>query len=230
MQTKPIIILGMHRSGTSCLAGSLQRLGLYFGDVNIRAEHNPFGNRENREIMLFHDELLNDNKGSWENPPDTVIWSKKHKDICNKIITSYPSKKTWGFKDPRTILAVEGWLEILPLSLFVGTFRHPYSVANSLHRRNQFDFEKGISLWVKYNRALLEFRKNHQFQIICFDLSESSYLQKLSQISESLGLGSPNESNQFFSDNLRSSRNTDLNNLTEEASEIYTELLKLSKC
>jgi len=29
----PILILGMHRSGTSCLAGCLEEAGLYLGDV-----------------------------------------------------------------------------------------------------------------------------------------------------------------------------------------------------
>jgi len=42
-----VAILGMHRSGTSCLAGSLQELGLYLGEVYDQNPHNPRGNREN---------------------------------------------------------------------------------------------------------------------------------------------------------------------------------------
>jgi len=44
----PILILGMHRSGTSCLAGCLEEAGLYLGDVNLKAGFNKKGNRENR--------------------------------------------------------------------------------------------------------------------------------------------------------------------------------------
>jgi len=44
---RPMLILGMHRSGTSCLAGCLQAAGLISGEVNIQAMYNAKGNREN---------------------------------------------------------------------------------------------------------------------------------------------------------------------------------------
>ena len=48
--TQPIVILGMHRSGTSCLAGCLEELGLHLGTVITSAPHNKKGNRENPEL------------------------------------------------------------------------------------------------------------------------------------------------------------------------------------
>ena len=41
-----VVILGMHRSGTSCLTGSLQDKGLYLGQVSQRGTFNKKGNRE----------------------------------------------------------------------------------------------------------------------------------------------------------------------------------------
>ncbi|WP_173204579.1 hypothetical protein [Sphingopyxis sp. BSNA05] len=35
-----VLILGMHRSGTSCLAGALERCGLHLGDVRRTGTHN----------------------------------------------------------------------------------------------------------------------------------------------------------------------------------------------
>lgn len=51
-----VLILGMHRSGTSCLAGSLQEAGLYLGEVNTAAPHNAKGNRESRDCKFSCDE------------------------------------------------------------------------------------------------------------------------------------------------------------------------------
>ena len=45
--TAPVAIVGMHRSGTSCLAGCLEDLGLTLGKVNRAAPHNLKGNNEN---------------------------------------------------------------------------------------------------------------------------------------------------------------------------------------
>ena len=66
---RSVVILGMHRSGTSVLAGSLQEAGLVLGDVVTQAPHNKKGNRENRAIMFMQEDLLQSNGGSWDNPP-----------------------------------------------------------------------------------------------------------------------------------------------------------------
>ena len=45
-----VCVLGMHRSGTSCLAGSLEQQGLFLGETNTRG---PFNLRGNRESFLW---------------------------------------------------------------------------------------------------------------------------------------------------------------------------------
>ena len=81
--------------------------------------------------------------------------SKKLKNNINEL-TSLPSIAS-GFKDPRLILCYESWKKYLPSDLvIVGIFRDPLKVAESLKTRNQFDYEKSLSLWQKYNTVLLE--------------------------------------------------------------------------
>ena len=46
-----VIILGMHRSGTSCLTGCLKEYGLHLGDVSESNKHNKKGNQENKEVF-----------------------------------------------------------------------------------------------------------------------------------------------------------------------------------
>ena len=111
---KVIMVLGMHRSGTSCLIGSLQHAGLHLGKHNTYNDHNLKGNRENNDIVALHEELLKDNGGSWKQPPPVTRWSEKHFKKAEKIIASYRHHTAWGFKDPRTLLVLDGWKQLIP--------------------------------------------------------------------------------------------------------------------
>ena len=108
-----ICILGMHRSGTSCLMGSLQKAGLYLGKVSTWDLHNKQGNREHPDIFELHEDLLASNGGSWNNPPERVIWSEHHLDWGRRIIAGFSRSGNWGFKDPRTLLTLDGWKSLL---------------------------------------------------------------------------------------------------------------------
>jgi hypothetical protein len=107
--TQAVLILGMHRSGTSCLTGSLQEAGLYLGAINESAPNNAKGNRENLAIMDLQNEVLAASGGAWDRPPDAVVWSAEHKARRDALIATYPADRIWGFKDPRTLLTLEGW-------------------------------------------------------------------------------------------------------------------------
>lgn len=174
-----ICVLGMHRSGTSCLAGTLEEAGIYLGDVSRRNRHNPKGNRENSRIIALHDDLLAQCDGSWDRPPQHVRWSEHHRRICNEIIQGYAGVRRWGFKDPRTLLTLPGWLELLPRMRLVGIFRHPRLVAVSLQKRNGFTIEQGLQLWTHYNERLMEYHEQYRFPLISFDLPTEEFRNHL---------------------------------------------------
>ena len=67
-----ICILGMHRSGTSSLAGCLQEAMLGLGDVVESAPHNLKGNRENLAIRGLNDDFLAYSNGAWDRPPERL--------------------------------------------------------------------------------------------------------------------------------------------------------------
>jgi hypothetical protein len=79
LASQAVLILGMHRSGASCLAGSLQEAGLYLGEVKTAAPHNAKGNRESRAIMALQDDLLRANGGDWDTPPEQVVWQPEYR-------------------------------------------------------------------------------------------------------------------------------------------------------
>lgn len=67
--SRVVAILGMHRSGTSLLAGTLQECGLDLGAVSTAAAANEKGNRESWLLMALHEDLLRQAGGAWDRPP-----------------------------------------------------------------------------------------------------------------------------------------------------------------
>ena len=63
-----ICVLGMHRSGTSCLTGILQNFGVELGEVFTENPHNKRGNRENSRIVFLNEALLTYNDAAWNKP------------------------------------------------------------------------------------------------------------------------------------------------------------------
>ena len=83
----------MHRSGTSCLAGSLQESDVYFGDVSLENKYNKKGNRENIKIMNLNEKILSHNNGSWDEPPIEMKWTDDHELEGISIIKYFESNR-----------------------------------------------------------------------------------------------------------------------------------------
>lgn len=223
LRQRTVIILGMHRSGTSMLTGSLQQAGLTLGDVVTEAPHNVKGNRENRAIMLMQEDLLKCNGGSWDRPPGVVEWESLHLAVRDLFISRFRDEKLWGFKDPRTLLTLDGWLEALPEAEFVGIFRHPSLVARSLNRRNHLPIERGLGLWQVYNERLLQLHRQRAFPLMEFDDDASAVREHLRRVIRQLNLPLAHQASTFFEEGLRS-KMTETMALPAETSRLYEEL------
>lgn len=207
---KATLILGMHRSGTSCLTGSLQQMGLFLGEVYTENPFNRKGNRENGRIMNLNNALLERNGGSWCSTPTTIGWDESHaleRDAIIHDMAEASGGSVWGFKDPRCLFTFPFWAEGLDGFQLVGTFRHPVSVAQSLYFRNQIPLDEGLALWCAYNERLLELLQRYRFPLVSFDVEADQYLASVERVAVYLGLtGSPNEDQTFFEESLRKQR------------------------
>lgn len=198
----------MHRSGTSCLAGSLQQRGLHLGEVYESRPHNRKGNRENQRIMDTNNAVLACSQGSWDDPPAQLRWDRECALAGQSIVDELASGsngRPWGFKDPRTLLTLPFWLERMPRPKLVGTYRHPASVARSLTARNRrMSLDDGLQLWMEYNRRLLALHAADPFPVVCFDGVGEDYVRAVDRVASRLGLdGRPGGAAEFFEDELR---------------------------
>ncbi len=225
-----VCILGMHRSGTSALAGSLECHGLYLGDVIRWALHNPRGNNELEAVRTLHDDVLRDSGGSWNAPPPRVVWKPERKEALHRIVESFSGRPIWGFKDPRTLLTFEGWLEELPDMKFVGTFRHPRAVVDSIvARQPHYDEAGAVDLWCRYNQTLLDILRNTGAGVVCFDRPEQAFLDRVTQMARVLGLSEDVDGETFYDPELRHWQRDDWAGLPPAAKHLYEDLLALDR-
>jgi hypothetical protein len=162
VQRRPIVlVLGMHRSGTSLCSHILSALGVDMAD-EIRADAwNVRGHWERWEIVEFHDRILNlFDRSYWGNFHDfalPVAWwaDPRVADTKREIVAFLKSRMGggyFGFKDPRTVRLMPVWHQIFnELKLapkLVLCLRNPAQIGRSLSARDGLDSEAGEYRWL----------------------------------------------------------------------------------
>ncbi|MFT5794979.1 MAG: hypothetical protein ACI9OF_003040, partial [Saprospiraceae bacterium] len=159
-----LLILGMHRSGTSALAGALHTAGWFFGEQLLpsTADFNPKGFFEDQRIVTIHDALLASLGLRWYNchllPPDwmaSVGAGLARQQLSALLSAEFLSRPRWAVKDPRLSVFLPLWTAVLdeldvPFQCLV-LLRHPAEVAASLARRNQFAQDLAYLNWLTYS-------------------------------------------------------------------------------
>ncbi|MGA8057228.1 MAG: hypothetical protein WB999_03240, partial [Candidatus Binataceae bacterium] len=157
-----ILVLGMHRSGTSATAGWLKTLGVNLGPYLMAEDPTqPKGYFEHAEIVGIHDELMAVFGSSWDDPrPLPEGWEYDHRvrffraQLMEIIRRDFMTAPLWGAKDPRLCRLLPVWLGMLdelgvPVRA-ICVLRHPAEVAESLALRNGFSADKSGLLWLRY--------------------------------------------------------------------------------
>ncbi len=224
-----ICIVGMHRSGTSCVTGTLQQAGLFLGNCHTWNPHNKKGNRENQDFVDLNDEVLAANGGAWDKPPKKAVWSAQQLERASVLLENNLGESPLGFKDPRSLLVLQGWKQVYPGIQFIGVVRHPNAVAQSLKKRSDMPLGQALALWHAYNSALLTEFQEKPFPILCFDQEEAIFHQKIDKLAGSLGLN-PGESEQRFYDGQLKTSNSDQKQMEKalpwKLKRLYNRLLK----
>ncbi|GHD31959.1 hypothetical protein GCM10007053_15560 [Halioglobus pacificus] len=176
------------------------------GDCHTWNRYNTKGNRENQAFVDLNDEILAANKSAWDNPPVSATWTSAQKRSALELLQQNGQAQVFAFKDPRTLLVLDGWKDVCPQMEFIGVFRHPNAVAKSLESRSGMSRAQAIELWSDYNRRLLNQWKGRQFPLLCFDEPEEVFHSKLDVALDRLGLPELPKSMKFWEDSLRTSQ------------------------
>jgi glycosyltransferase involved in cell wall biosynthesis len=172
-KSKPIIVTGMHRSGTSLMASWLSALGVDMGQRLLPPDKgNPRGYFEDIDFLEFQRKVLSscclaDDGGhpDWGWTESEQLNRDRFRDFIPCATTLLGSRDErrglWGWKDPRTTLLLDFWDALLDGPLYIFLYRFPWEVADSMQRLGQPVFlrnpEYAYRIWCFYNRHLRDF-------------------------------------------------------------------------
>lgn len=156
-----LIVLGMHRSGTSVLMRILNLMGAYFGpegaSTGANAE-NPKGFWERQDIRALNDMLLRSAGCDWNRvsafdvtrvPAPVLVEFRKR---AARLVLEMDAHRPWAMKEPRLCLLLPLWRPMLEAPICVHILRDPIEVASSIARRNKIPMAAGLALWERYVR------------------------------------------------------------------------------
>jgi hypothetical protein len=159
-----LLVVGMHRSGTSAITGALGQLGFTAPHLDDRFEpsdNNP-DHWESHALGLHDDALLERLGGTWDGPPVLQPGWESRPDLDDvergtagaAARQAFPDEGPVVWKDPRVCLLLPYWMDLLPKPVAaVFVWRSPLSVAHSLRARDGMSLTDGVALWERYNRS-----------------------------------------------------------------------------
>lgn len=199
----PIIILGMHKSGTTLLAEILHRTGI----VMVDGPAETGGYDSGQKMERARAQTINKTYLACGDAPSNDVTTPARPDPARhaaclaqakEMITDLSSlgAPPWGFKDPRTLLCLPLWLEAFDTARIapqlIGIYRHPIEVFGHYKRllgRKWLHRDPGYLLrvlnsWCAHNRALHDLARRHA-DLVLFEftalMTEDAEMARLAQ-------------------------------------------------
>ncbi|MFT5484654.1 MAG: hypothetical protein ACI9GW_003322, partial [Halieaceae bacterium] len=172
LHKRNLLVLGMHRSGTSMIARAVTSLGFKVGsedEVLAVQPDNPRGYFERRDVVALNERVLREAGGSWYKP---AVIDPGSADVYRGEVAEIVAglgQDPWVIKDPRMVLTWPVWREQLGNPVIIYAYRNPESVARSLAARNGFPLDFGLALWESYNVRTLAILAEVDFVPVSFD-------------------------------------------------------------
>jgi len=200
--SRAVLVLGMHRSGTSALTRGLQMLGVYLGNSFLSPQpDNPTGYWEDKNIYELNERLLAVLGLKWEDVAliDDARWDEPEVEALRGEAVAYLGSQftqhpLWGFKDPRTLRLLPFWKSVLRcldvVESYLLVIRNPRSVAVSLNRRSGSDLDvlTGHLLWLVYVVPYLGEIADRSFLVTDYDLVMADPREQLERIARGLDI------------------------------------------
>jgi hypothetical protein len=84
--------------------------------------------------------------------------------------------RPWGWKDPRSVLFLNFWAELVPDARYCFVFRPPWDVVDSLFRRGDRVFSLNprfaLTMWMNYNARIRDFARAHPDRVLVRELAQ----------------------------------------------------------
>jgi len=196
-----VLVLGMHRSGTSALARALSLMGATLpANVIGRSLGNDAGHWEPERLVAINDEILAELGSSWDDwrpldMPALAVDRREHykSQIRTIIEEEYGSTKLFVLKDPRLCRFGLLYDEILTglgvRTIYAIIYRNPLSVARSLAARNGYSPEYSTLLWLRHMLDSEQATRHRERSFVSYERLMEKWRDGVSDIARQLGIG-----------------------------------------
>lgn len=162
-----LLVLGMHRSGTSLLSGLVAAAGIDLGKYLMPpADDNPRGYWENQRVVDLHERVLKHFDQSWaswkplpKNWQDDEAVKRLRGELRAILFEEFGDNTLFCIKDPRLCRLLPMWHDLageLGLSLYGAVICRPLAeVVASLQSRDGMGQAQAEALWLRYGLDLL---------------------------------------------------------------------------
>lgn len=190
---QPIIIIGMHRAGTSLTAQLLQKTGVFIGkDLDNNYESQFFvrlnrwafrqtgANWDRPENMLFLDDYLTQQIA---HNFKSQLKKRATRQYGKNPLPQKPHDMKLAWKDPRNTFCLPVWKSVFPDAKVVHIRRNPIDVARSLQKREQqfrkdFDSRKRTGIKKQFHEKFLTNKRIYSLSPRVLNIEEGIKLWK----------------------------------------------------
>lgn len=196
-----VVILGMHRSGTSALTRVCNILGVELGNNLLPPAkgNNETGFWEHLDAVVANEELLVAFDMFWDDPrilPDgwtaTAAAKTARKKILASLKANFGTALLWGIKDPRMCRLMPLWNPIIAElgvePAYVIMQRNPLEVVHSLHRRDGLSNGRSMVLWLRHVIEAERSTRGKRRIFVSYDALMQDWRRAIEGLTEQLGL------------------------------------------
>lgn len=195
-----IVVVGMHRSGTSSVTRALKVLGADLGTHFLPAgAGNEKGYWEDADIQALNVEILAVLDSDWycltpiiSEDIETLTKLGFRDRAVSLLSQKIQDTSIFGIKDPRLAKLLPFWESVFAACdctvHYVFPIRNPMSVANSLKNRDGLELAHGYLLWLTYVLTGLNGNSGDNPVLIDYDRLINFPLRELHRLGDELGL------------------------------------------
>ena len=219
---RAVVILGMHRSGTSALTGVLGLAGAGLpANLMPATPANPRGYFESQLLYELHEEIFAEAGVTWQDllPPPPDWFRSGHAArfvdrLCKALREEFGDAPLLVLKDPRMCRLVPLWARVFQrlaiAPCYVLAIRHPLEVAASLEREHQMDERKATLLWLDHLLRAEHDTRGQRRSVVSYEHLLADWRGTIARIGADLDLPFPRlsrrteaEIDEFLSSKLR---------------------------
>lgn len=195
-----VVVLGMHRTGTSTVTRSLRALGVHLGENFLPpvAGDNDKGYFEDVEVNRLNIEILEKLGYSWDDvatiPQERFKWDvlRPLRQRALELLQSRVNVRPYGMKDPRLCRTLPFWSDVIEalrlVPAYVISARHPNDVYESLKKRGPVQPVSVHYLWLQHLVPALVSTADSRRVVVSYDNMVTEPMRELERLARALGL------------------------------------------